>query len=237
MTNVPTWISRMSAVALATASISAFAEAPGAPDFIMHKASVSLKLSTQNADGTINKSTVKTKDVINVLMGRDEGSKNEKDEKLGLVTSCATDTGEVELVVYNKKTEAQVSSGGIVVDIDDVVTESKDGVLKKADLIGSAGDSDAGIILTGQVKYNKIGSGCAKDGDTKDYWNKDAVCAKNFKSKSVSGANFLGNEIVMSGKISAGSCQYGYDDPTPNPEMTIRKTNWLSARPSCDGDR
>ena len=225
MTNVPTWISRMSAVALATASMSAFAEAPGAPDFIVHKASVSLKLSTQNTDGTINKETVKTKDVINVLMGRAAGSKNEKDETLGLVTSCATDTGEVELMVYNKKTEAQVSSGSIVVDLEDAVTESKDGVLKKVDLIGSAGDFDAGLILTGQAKYNKIGNGCAKDGDNKDFWNKDAVCAKNFKSKSVSGANYLGNEIVMSGKISAGSCQYAYDDPTPNPFMTINKTN------------
>ena len=230
MTNVPTWISRMSAVALATASMSAFAYElnTNAPDFIMHKASVSLKLSTQNTDGTINKSTVKTKDVINVLMGRSADAKNEKDEKLGLVTSCGADpldTSGVELVVYDKKTEKQVSSGGIFVTLEDAVVEEKKDVLSKLDLIGSAGDSDEGLLLTGQAKYNKIGSGCAKDGDTKDFWNKDAVCAKNFKSKSVSGANFLGNEIVMSGKISAGSCQYAYDDPTPNPFMTINKTD------------
>ena len=127
MTNVPTWISRMSAVALATASMSAFAYElnTNAPDFIMHKASVSLKLSTQNIDGTIDNETVKTKDVIGVLMGREA----QKDETLGLVTSCGADpldTSGVELVVYNKKTESQVSPGptglgSIVVDLEDAV--------------------------------------------------------------------------------------------------------------------
>src|SRR5210317_1745430 len=136
MTNVPTWISRMSAVALATASMSAFAYElnTNAPDFIMHKASVTLKISTQNTDGTINKETVKTKDVINLLLGR-EGT---NDEKLGLVTSCGADpldTDGVELVVYNKKTEEQVSSGGIAVDLEDAVAEEKKNVLKKVDLI------------------------------------------------------------------------------------------------------
>ena len=231
MTNVPTWISRMSAVALATASMSAFAAAPGAPDYIMHKASVSLKVSSQGSDG-INKDTVKTKDLINILMGRSADAKNEKDEKLGLVTGCAVDTAAVALVVYDKKTEeiAKKSDGSdsdnIVVDIEGAVAEfDKNDDLKTVDLIGDVGDSDEGLLITGQVKYGKIGSGCAKDGDTKDNWNKDSVCAKNFKSKSVSGGDLFGSNIVMSGKISAGSCQFAADSGIfPGVVLSITKT-------------
>ena len=227
MTNVPTWISRMSAIALATASMSAFAAAPNAPDYIMHKASVSLKVSTQGTDGKINKDTVKTKDLINILMGRSPDDKNGKDEKLGLVTGCDAEVDAVALVVYDKKTEEIVSdSDNIIVDIEAAVFETdKNGDLKKADLIGDVGDSEEGLLITGQVKYGKIGSGCAKDGDNKDYWDKDSVCAKNFKSKSVSGAELLGSEIVMSGKISAGSCQFAADSGIfPGIQFAISKS-------------
>ena len=227
MTNVPTWISRMSAVALATTSISVFAAAPNAPDYIMHKASVTLKISSQSGS-EIDQDTVKTKDVINLLMGRSIDAKNEKDEKLGLVTGCDADVDAVALVVYDKKTEEVKSgSGNVVVDIEKAVGENdKNGDLKKVDLIGFADADEGGFLdVTGQVGYGKIGSGCAKDGDDKDNWDKDSVCAKNFKSKSVTGLNYFGSEIVMSGKISAGSCQYAYDDPTPNPLMAISKTD------------
>lgn len=226
MTNVPTWISRMSAVALATTSISVFAAAPNAPDYIMHKASVTLKISSQSGS-EIDQDTVKTKDVINLLMGRSIDAKNEKDEKLGLVTGCDADVDAVALVVYDKKTEEVKSgSGNVVVDIEKAVGENdKNGDLKKVDLIGFADADEGGFLdVTGQVRYGKIGSGCAKDGDKKDNWDKDSVCAKNFKSKSVTGLNYFGSEIVMSGKISAGSCQFAADSGVfPGVQFAIAK--------------
>ena len=107
MKNVRTWISRVSAIALVAASVSASAGLLK-PDYTVHKASVSLKTSSQSLDG-IERDTVKTKQVINYLMRRiDLDQKNEKDENLGLVVGCDVDDlgidgSLVALVVYDKK--------------------------------------------------------------------------------------------------------------------------------------
>ena len=228
MSNVPTWISRVSAIALATASVSAFAAAPNAPDFIMHKANVNFKVSSQGV-GEIEKETVKTKNVINLLMGRSIDAKNEKDETLGIITQCDENDEDDDsvMVVYDKKTEEiKDGSDSIIFYTDSEIVElDKNGDYKKSDGFASTHDEEAGFIdVTAQTTYGKIGSGCAKDGDTKDNWNKDSVCVKKVKSKSITGLGFFG-DVVMSGKISAGSCQFAFDDPTPNPVMDINKSN------------
>jgi uncharacterized repeat protein (TIGR01451 family) len=238
MTNVPTWISRMSAVALATASVSAFASAPNAPDFVIHDANVKFKVSSQGGtEGSpeIDKETIKTKNLINVIMGRSIDAKNEKGEKLGLVTGCAADVDGVALVVYDKKTDERISNPENTVFLyfeDGVIEEDKNGDLKKADVTLYNSDEAGWLDVSGQVKYGKIGNKCAKDGDNKDHWDKNSVCAKNFKSKSVVGGGLFG-DIVMSGKVSAGSCKFAadYSDaqwPGDIPSLAITKTDSVS---------
>ena len=57
MNTVPKWISRVSAIALATASLSAFATGP---QYLVHQANVNFKLSSQGS-GKIDTTTYKTK--------------------------------------------------------------------------------------------------------------------------------------------------------------------------------
>lgn len=214
MSNVPTWISRVSAIALATASISAFAAAPGAPEYLMHKASVKLKTSEQGV-GEIETDTVKTSEVVNLIMGRPLDTKlngDLKNETLGLVTGCAADEGAVALVVYDKKEEVVLSSPerAIVLDIEADNTElNNKSELKKGDLLAMAEDGGDFLYVTGQVKYGKIGNKVAKV-DKVQVWDKNSICAKNFKTKSITGLGIAG-DIIMSGKINAGGAQFGSD--------------------------
>jgi len=211
MTNVPTWISRVSAVALATASVTAFAAAPNQPEFLMHKASVNLKVS-KLVDGKIKTTTVKTNDVINAILNESADNKPANNEKLGMVTECAsTSNAGVALVVYDKDDNSVISSPerAIVFDFEAAVTElDKNGDNKKTDLLVESED-DGGfeyLAASGKVKYGKIGKKVADD-----TWDKDSVCAKNFSSKSVNGRGLFFDEVVMSGKVSAGKAQFASD--------------------------
>ena len=65
MTRVIKCIIRTAVAMLAAVSVSAFAAAPDAPNFLMHQASVNLKVSNQEGlDLKIDKKTIKTKEVI-----------------------------------------------------------------------------------------------------------------------------------------------------------------------------
>jgi PKD repeat protein len=221
---------------LAAVSVSAFAAAPDAPNFLMHQASVNLKVSNQEGlDLKIDKKTIKTKEVINVLMGRSPDAKNEKDEKLGLVTGCDKDVDAAALVVYDKKLEiVKPLSDAIIIFVRSEVVETKDGKLKKVDLLGEAFEDEGFINVTGQIKYGKIGNKVAKDGDDKDHWNKDANCPRKFGSKSVTGVGFIGGElfiggdVVMSGKINAGKAKFAFDEPISRPSIFIEKDNGIA---------
>ena len=212
MTNVPTWISRVSAIALATASVTAFATPGGSPEFVMHKASVSLKVSELD-DGKIKTFTVKTNDVINEILDQPSGTKIEKNEKLGLITECEDDDNDaVALVVYDDDTNAVISSPtrAIIFDIEAEVTEyDKDGAPKKTDLLVESEDDGGFEFIVGSASesHGKIGKKVADD----NTWNQDAVCIKNFKTKSVNGRGFFREEVVMSGKISGGKAQFASD--------------------------
>jgi len=254
MKNVRTWISRVSAIALVAVSVSASADI-NAPDFLVHKANVNLKTSQQSLDG-IETETIKTKNVINYLMRRyaDLDGKNQKHENLGLVTGCDTfglDTEAVALAVYDSK-EKRIKplSDVIVFDIAEGNVEyDNKGELKKSNIIAflegildilevDIGDFDPidedieFMSLTADVKYGKIGNKVVKDGLST--WNKDEICARNFKTKALTGAGselglefFLRDRIVMSGKINAGSAQFGFNDPNfiPLASMHINKIN------------
>lgn len=216
MTSATKWINRTAIAMLAAVSVSAFAAAPDAPDYLMHQASVNFKVSSQG-NGNIESDTYKTKNLINLLMGRSVDAKNEKDEKLGLVTGCDAEEDDVALVVYDKKTEEiknksdGTMSDNIIIDIEDEVFENdNEGNLKKSDLLAFVSESDGFLIVTGTTKYGKIDRKCAKDGDDKDHWDKDSICAKGFNSKSIAGTGLFG-EVVMSGKINAGSCKFAAD--------------------------
>ena len=205
MTTVPKWISRVSAIALATASVSAFADGP---QFLMHQANVKFKVSSQGT-GKIDNETYKTKNLINALMGRSVDDKNGKDEKLGLVTGCEANVDAAALVVYDKKNDVVMTgSGYIELYIEDAIVEvDKNGAPKKADVLGYVSEDSGWLDVTGQIKYGKIGNKVAK-GDSS--WDKNTICAKRFKSKSIVGAGIFG-DIVMDGKISAGSAKFGAD--------------------------
>ena len=205
MTTVPKWISRVSAIALATASVSAFADGP---QFLMHQANVKFKVSSQGT-GKIDNETYKTKNLINALMGRSVDDKNGKDEKLGLVTGCEANVDAAALVVYDKKNDVVMTgSGYIELYIEDAIVEvDKNGAPKKADVLGYVSEDSGWLDVTGQIKYGKIGNKVAK-GDSS--WDKNTICAKRFKSKSIVGAGIFG-DIVMDGKISAGSPKFGAD--------------------------
>jgi len=204
MTTVPKWISRVSAIALATASVSAFATGP---QFLMHQANVNFKVSSQGS-GKIDTSTYKTKNLINVLMGRSVDAKNEKDEKLGLVTGCEADVSAAALVVFDKKNDVVMpGSGYLTMFIEDAVVQTdKNDDPKKADVLGYVSEEGGWLDVTGSIRFGKIGNKVAKGGG----WDKDTICAKNFKSKSIVGAGLFG-AIVMDGKISAGSAKFGAD--------------------------
>ena len=205
MTTVPKWISRVSAIALATASVSAFATGP---QFLMHQANVNFKVSSQGS-GKIDTSTYKTKNLINVLMGRSVDAKNEKDEKLGLVTGCEADVSAAALVVFDKKNDVVMpGSGYLTMFIEDAVVQTdKNDDPKKADVLGYVSEEGGWLDVTGSIRFGKIGNKVAK-GDSS--WDKNTICAKNFKSKSIVGAGLFG-AIVMDGKISAGSAKFGAD--------------------------
>ena len=209
MNTVPKWISRVSAIALATASLSAFATGP---QYLVHQANVNFKLSSQGS-GKIDTTTYKTKNLINVLMGRSVDAKNEKDEKLGLVTGCEAEPGGAAIVVFDKKTDAvKTGSGYLIMYIDGAVTQvDNNGNAKKSDLLGYVSEEGGWIDVSGSVRYGKIGNKVSKGGD----WDKNTICAKNFKSKSIVGASYgllgSGEAIVMAGKISAGSAKFGAD--------------------------
>ena len=240
MTNVPKWISQMSAVALAVTSVSAIATPGGAPDFLMHQASINLKVSSQEGlDAKIDTDTIKTKELINILMRRSPDSKNEKDEKLGLVTGCDKDVDAAALVVYDKKLEIiKPLSDEIILFVQSEVVETKDGKLKKVDLLAEVFEDEGFMDVTGQIKYGKIGNKVAKDGDNKDHWDKDSNCPKTFKSKSITGVGFIGGElfiggdVIMSGKLNASSPKFAGDFSFPGEvaAMSVIKTN------DVDGD-
>jgi hypothetical protein len=254
MKNVRTWISRVSAVALVAVSVSVSAGAL-APDFLVHKASVNLKTSVQSTDG-IEKETIKTKQVINYLMGRyaDLDGKNEKNEKLGLITGCSTvglDTERLALAVYDSKEKhIKPLSDVLVFDIAEGKFERKNGELKKADIISflegfidrGIGDDIDPIDLdidflsqTAQVKYGKIGNKVVKSQPIGNTWSKDTICAQNLKTKAITGFGdefeglefFLRDRIVMSGKINAQRPQFGFNDPNfvPRASVFIDKDN------------
>ena len=219
------WINRTAVAMLSTAvSVTAFAAAPGAPDFLMHKASVKFKISSQG-NAEINKDTIKTQDVINILMGRDIDQDGDNSETLGMVTACDVDVDAVALVVYDKNNDTVVSdpSDAIVLDIAAGATDFKDnGDPKKTDLLAGIEVGDAFLTATGTVKYSDIGKKVADD----DKWDRDAVCAKNFSSKSVDGVGLFG-DVVMSGKISAGNPQFAADfndGVYPGGRVAITKT-------------
>ena len=219
------WINRTAVAMLSTAvSVTAFAAAPGAPDFLVHKANVKFKVSSQGA-GEIDKDTIKTQNVINALMGRDIDDDGDNSETLGMVTACDADIDSVALIVYDKNDNTVVSdpSNAIVLDIAAAATEVKDnGDPKKTDLLAGLEEGEAFLTATGTVKYGAIGKGVADD----DNWDRDAVCAKNFSSKSVDGIGLFG-EVVMSGKISANKPDFAADFPDgvyPGGRVAITKT-------------
>ena len=228
MARVIKWITRTSIAMLAAVSVSAFAAAPGAPDFLMHKATVKFKVS-RDAGGNIANETIKTKEVINILMHRAPDAKNEKNEKLGLVTGCDRDVDAAALVVYDTKLEIiKPLSDEIVIFVQSEVFETKDGQLQKVDLLGEINDDDAFIDITGQIKYGKIGKKAADD-----TWDKDANCPRKFSSKSINGLAlvggelFIGGDVIMSGKLKAGKPQFAADFKFPGEvaAMSIVKTN------------
>ena len=227
MTRVTQWINRTAITILATASVAAFAAAPDAPEFLMHKASAKLKVSSQGT-GEIDTDTIKTQTVINLIMDREpDDNGDNKNEQLGLVTACAA-AAEVEasaLMVYDKKTHAVLSSlsRSIVFENEAGLIEfDKNGDPNKGDLLASIEDEsvvDGFLTMSGSTNYGKIGKKVA--GDT---WNPDAVCIKKFSSKSITGAGFL-DTVVMSGKISGGKAQFAADAGIfPVALMSILKT-------------
>jgi len=226
MTSITQWINRIAVAILATAPVAVFAAAPDAPEFLMHKANAKFKVSSQGA-GEIDKDTIKTQNIINLIMDRDLDAKSVKDEQLGLVTACAA-AEEVEasaLVVYNKKTDEVLSlpARAIIFDMEAGIIEfDKHGDPKKGELLASIEDEsvvDGFLTMSGSTNYGKIGKKVA-DGT----WNQDAICIKKFKSKSITGASFIGS-VVMSGKISASKAQFAGDAGLfPEGQMAISKT-------------
>jgi uncharacterized repeat protein (TIGR01451 family) len=254
MNNVRTWISRVTAVALVATSVTVSAGVL-APDFLVHKANVNLRTSSQSTDG-IDTNRIRTKQVINYLMGRyaDLDGKNEKDENLGLITGCSAvgvDFEAVALAVYDRKARIiKPLSDILVFDIADVKAERRNGNLRNADVfgflegiiergIGDIGDLDPDVnfmSLTSRIKYGKIGNRVVKTQPIGNTWSKDTICAQNFKTKSITGFGdefgldllFL-DSIVMSGKITAQRPVFGFNDPDliDDASVFIEKSNGI----------
>jgi uncharacterized repeat protein (TIGR01451 family) len=247
MNNVRTWISRVSAIALVATSVSVSAGIL-APDYTVHKASVNLKTVSQSSDG-INRDTVKTKQVINYLMpGRvDLDQKNEKDESLGLVMGCDVEDldeqgSEFYLQVYDKKTKLMnpLSDRIFFNVVDGKIEINRSGQRSKADIIAFLEDIDVNVVdfmsLTANTKYGKIGSKVVKSQLVGNTWDKNAICGKAFKTKSITGVGTgrdigpLFGDIVMSGKINAGNAQFGFNnfvDPIEDASVFIEKSNGI----------
>ena len=100
---------------------------------------------------------------------------------------------EAFLVVYDKKENfIKPTSDEVVIFVQQAVGETKDGKLKKVDLLGETFDDDAFLDITGKIKYGKLGKKGAKNGDGEETWNKDANCPKKFNSKSITGRTTAG---------------------------------------------
>ena len=223
MTMPQKWINCTAAAMLSTAvSVTAFAAAPDAPDFIMHeKASVKLNVSNQGIGEIVN-DKLKTEQVINLIMGRPLGSDIPKNEELGVVTACAADVDQVAFVVYDKDSNNVLSDpeNAILLDIEGAVVETKDALPVEADLLLGAEEGDGFIVATGTLTFKEIGDKVA-DGT----WDETSTCGEKFKAKTVTGTGYLA-DVVMKGKVQAGKPVRAADFPDdvfPGPRVAITK--------------
>jgi hypothetical protein len=218
-------ITRSSIALLALCSTSAFAGAHVdiGPDFTLHKATVNMKLTYSKLGDKIQKETVKTKDVIDLL----GGDSDNKGQVLALAVPCDIDDPDIidpdvfALMVVDKNYEAWVPTTDVIIlPWETIAIEFKDGDPKKADIVAETFGPDVSIkydvvhlIMSGTTKFGKIGKNVAEDNPL---WDKDDVCAKTIKSKSVTGhfeqiADPFDDINVMSGKIEGGKAKAGLE--------------------------